>query len=615
MCERLLFPIPVIRMKNRILGVLSASFIAAAALPASAQQFDVQHFRPGPSQQTNYFGVNSAEILQSAEWEVGLALHFSDDLLVVRERRDNARLAEIVDSQLITNVLGAIGIADRLEIGIDIPIILRQVGDTIEDVPGADGNQGGAGIGTVRIIPTLSLYDGVEPGDGGVRLAVSGDFMLPTGRVEDWQGETFRAEPELAFDYQTGGGLQFSATVGYLVREATELDNLRVDDALTYGVGVDIPLLESHALHVVTELDGAIVVAGELRGDVEERPLEGRVGGKYLLESGLMVGGGVGLGLMNGAGAPDWRLFGAVSYAGRRDPDRDDDRLPNGQDACPNEPEDLDGYRDGDGCPDPDNDSDGVLDVRDLCPLDPEDIDQWEDEDGCPDPDNDFDGVLDPGDECPNDPEDSDMFEDLDGCLDPDNDQDGIFDLDDQCPNIPEDFDGWDDVDGCADPDNDRDGHLDEDDECMNEPEDFDGVEDDDGCPENEAGLVNLTCDAIEIGERVHFDSDSDVIQSRSHGLLDQVAGVLGSASYIHLVRVEGHTDNRGPDDYNLDLSQRRANSVRQYLIDGGVEGQRVEAVGFGEARPITDNGTVDGRAENRRVEFRILEQDIQCTD
>ena len=444
---------------------------------------------------------------------------------------------------------------------------------------------------------------------------MSGDFILRTGRQEDWQGESFRAEPELAFDFQAAGGLQVSATVGYLVREETRLDNLRVDDAVTYGLGIDVPLMESHAFHVVTELDGAVVVAGSARGDVEERPLEGRVGGKYLLENGVQLRGGIGLGLMNGAGAPDWRVFGGVSYAGRRDPDRDNDGMPNAQDACPNEPEDLDGYRDGDGCPDFDNDEDGVPDVRDLCPLDPEDIDSWEDEDGCPDPDNDFDGVLDPADECPNDPEDTDMFEDLDGCLDADNDEDGIFDLDDQCPNIPEDFDGWDDVDGCADPDNDRDGHLDEDDACMNEPEDFDGVEDDDGCPEEESGLVNLTCEAIEIGERVHFDTNSDSIQSRSHELLDQVAGVMGSAGHIRLMRVEGHTDDRGADDYNLDLSQRRATSVRDYLIGRGVESHRIEAVGIGESRPIADNGTVDGRAENRRVEFRILEQDIQCSD
>jgi outer membrane protein OmpA-like peptidoglycan-associated protein len=591
------------------------ALIVAVASPVAAQQFDLQEMRPGPSQQSNYFGVNSAEILGAGEWEVGMMLHFADDLLVVRERGDNERLAEIVDSQLVTNLMGAFGIADMLEIGIDIPIILRQVGDTIEDIPGADGEQGGAGIGSIRIVPVLNLYNGNQDERGGARISLSGDLMLPTGRNEDWQGESFRGEPEIAVDYQLANGIQFTGTLGYLIRKQTVLDNLQVEDTLTYGVGADFPLLNDDALHIVAELDGGAVLMGDERGDVEERPLEGRAGAKYFFMDGLMAEGGFGLGLVNGVGTPDWRIFAGLSYAGASNSDRDGDGLPNARDGCPNSAEDLDGYRDDDGCPEADNDDDGILDTQDDCPLDREDRDNWEDEDGCPDYDNDLDGILDASDQCPDVAEDSDMFEDLDGCIDPDNDEDGILDIDDQCPNTPEDFDGWDDVDGCADPDNDRDGRTDDEDECMNDPEDFDGFEDDDGCPEEGSGLVNLTCDTIEVGDRVHFDTNSDAIQSRSHELLDQVAGVMVSATYIHLVLIEGHTDDRGADDYNLGLSQRRATSVRLYLIERGVEEARLESLGFGEASPIAENSTVDGRAENRRVEFRILEQDIQCTD
>ncbi len=602
-------------MNSRLLQLLTVALIGAVSFPVAAQYFDVQHLRPGPSQHTNYFGVNSAETLGAGEWEVGLMLHFADDLLVVRERDGNERLAEIVDSQLVTNIMGAFGVADMLEIGIDIPIILRQVGDTIADIPNADGEQGGAGIGSIRIVPVLNLYNGNEDGRGGARISLSGDLMLPTGSNKDWQGESFRGEPEIAVDYQLRNGIQFTGTLGYLIREQSVLDNLQADDTLTYGIGVDFPLLNDDTLHAVAELDGGAVLVGDERGGVEERPLEGRAGAKYFIMDSLMAEGGFGLGLVNGGGTPDWRVFAGLSYSGGSNPDRDDDGLLNGQDGCPTDAEDLDGYRDDDGCPDIDNDGDGVLDTLDSCPLDPEDRDNWEDEDGCPDRDNDSDGILDASDQCPDDAEDSDMFEDFDGCIDPDNDGDGILDIDDRCPNGPEDFDGWDDVDGCADPDNDLDGHPDTDDECVNDSEDFDGFEDGDGCPEEDSGLVNLTCDAIEIGDRVRFDTDSDVIQSRSYELLNQVAEVMRSATYIHLVRVGGHTDNRGADAYNLDLSQRRATSVRNYLVERGVEEGRLEHVGFGEAIPITDNGTVDGRAENRRVEFRILEQDTECTD
>lgn len=99
----------------------------------------------------------------------------------------------------------------------------------------------------------------------------------------------------------------------------------------------------------------------------------------------------------------------------------------------------------------PDRDQDGIPDATDRCPDEPEDLDGFEDEDGCPDPDNDKDGVADAQDRCPTDPEDRDGFEDMDGCPDPDNDGDGVLDLDDQCPDKAEVINGVADYDGCPD--------------------------------------------------------------------------------------------------------------------------------------------------------------------
>jgi len=84
--------------------------------------------------------------------------------------------------------------------------------------------------------------------------------------------------------------------------------------------------------------------------------------------------------------------------------DRDGDGIPDIRDKCPDEPEDVDGFQDDDGCPDPDNDQDGIPDTADKCPNEPEDVDGFQDDDGCPDPDNDQDGVLDASDKCPNEP-------------------------------------------------------------------------------------------------------------------------------------------------------------------------------------------------------------------
>src|SRR5262249_11840608 len=130
--------------------------------------------------------------------------------------------------------------------------------------------------------------------------------------------------------------------------------------------------------------------------------------------------------------------------------------------------------------------------------------------------------------------------------------------------------------------------------------------EDDDGCPDEGRSLVKLTAERIEIAEKVYFDTGSDNIQARSFALLDQVASVLKNNPHVLKVRIEGHTDDRGSDASNLDLSQRRADSVRNYLINRGLEAGRLDAVGYGETKPIMPNATNRGREANRRVEFNI---------
>jgi hypothetical protein len=116
---------------------------------------------------------------------------------------------------------------------------------------------------------------------------------------------------------------------------------------------------------------------------------------------------------------PDWVATLMVSYAlPVFAADSDKDGIPDYRDGCPRQAEDVDGFRDEDGCPDPDNDADGVPDGYDGTPLQMEDYDGFEDDDGVPDLDNDGDGIVDERDMCPNEPEDLDGFEDEDGCPD-----------------------------------------------------------------------------------------------------------------------------------------------------------------------------------------------------
>lgn len=113
----------------------------------------------------------------------------------------------------------------------------------------------------------------------------------------------------------------------------------------------------------------------------------------------------------------------------------------------------------------------------------------------------------------------------------------------------------------------------------------------------------------ITIDQMIHFDFDKYNIKKDSYGILNDVASILKANPQIKRIRIEGHTDAIGTDAYNMKLSQRRANSVRDYLIQQGISADRLEAVGYGKSRPIAPNNTAAGRAQNRRVEFNVIEQ------
>jgi outer membrane protein OmpA-like peptidoglycan-associated protein len=219
---------------------------------------------------------------------------------------------------------------------------------------------------------------------------------------------------------------------------------------------------------------------------------------------------------------------------------------------------------------DRDTDGDGVADSRDMCVLEAEDKDGYLDDDGCPDVDNDLDGVADTADKCMNEPEDPDGFDDQDGCPDPDNDKDTVADIDDQCPNEPGPAGG-----------------------------------DRPGCPRK--SLVVVTDKEIKITQQIHFEFDKDVIRRESYPILDAVAEVLQKSQAMR-IEVQGHTDNKGAPAYNLKLSDRRAASVRKYLVGKGVSSDRLVSHGYGLTRPLVPNDSEQNRALNRRVQFMRTE-------
>lgn len=274
-------------------------------------------------------------------------------------------------------------------------------------------------------------------------------------------------------------------------------------------------------------------------------------------------------------------VLGGLSYTfGGFSPDDDGDGVANAADECPAE-----AGRPPTGCPD--RDGDAVADAVDRCP------DEWGEAtwQGCPNADPDDDGVLARDDRCPNE-----AGVPPSGC--PDEDGDGIASIDDACPDEP----GV-EPDGCPPRDADGDGLIGAADQCPEQAETLNGYQDGDGCPDEVPERVLGFTD--EAGT-VKFAFNSAEIDPASRSTLDEAAEILAAYPDIR-IEVQGHTDAIGPEEANQRISTERAESVRLYLIDKGVEPDRVEARGYGERMPVADNSSRAGRARNRRIEFQLV--------
>lgn len=122
------------------------------------------------------------------------------------------------------------------------------------------------------------------------------------------------------------------------------------------------------------------------------------------------------------------------------------------------------------------------------------------------------------------------------------------------------------------------------------------------------APRVEVRAKKIEIHDKIQFDYDAAVISRSSFDLMDEIADVIKHNPQIEKIRIEGYASADGNPRHNQRLSAERAGAVMQYLVDAGIPASELEAVGYGAANPIADNATPEGREQNRRVEFTILD-------
>jgi hypothetical protein len=398
------------------------------------------------------------------------------------------RELDVVGGMFTTQVLASISLADRVRIGLSVPIVPYTFGsgyswDYVDDMgrtlpQSFPGGSGGA-LADPRLSALVTLLDPDET--GAVGLGIAAWATAPLGQLT--APRRYVGEPSVA----VGGHLAFSLQIqgfraavnlGGSWRDERTLLYSRRTAELTWGAAARYDFDRTWA--ALVEITGQTTF-GLVFDD--EAPTEARVGGVARVDD-VVFDLGVGFGVAYAIGVPIVRVSAGFAWAPRASPDSDGDRIDDAHDVCPSEPEDADGSDDEDGCPDLDDDADGVPDAADACRTEPEDLDGNEDEDGCPDEDDDHDGVRDGYDGCLGAAEDLDGDRDTDGCPDLDTDGDGVEDTADVCPSEPEDTDGFGDEDGCPDVDFDGDGIADENDECADVAEDLDGHQDADGCPE-----------------------------------------------------------------------------------------------------------------------------------
>lgn len=381
--------------------------------------------------------------------------------------------------------------------------------------------------------------------------------------------------------------LELSGAVVYTPTKTTaeDVSNVNIAARLVYNLPV-------------AERLGLLVGAGYVHsrynadaGDLADNGATGLLGLRYWITDAISVRGEGVLDYIptpdNGAGDNvNWGIQLGVSYTFGAASDRDKDGVPDERDACAATPAGV--TVDAAGCP-PDADRDGVGDYLDSCPDTPQGA--RVDAQGCV-LDGDGDGVRDDLDRCPATPQGEAV--DATGCA-PDGDKDGVPDVRDRCPNTAPRVAVTED--GCP-RDSDGDGVADAHDRC---PDTAAGTRvDATGC----AAVVEEPAPVILHG--VTFATNSAQLTTPAQAILGGVAQML-IANPDMRVEISGHTDNTGSAEVNTRLSQQRAEAVVAYLVEKGVSAERLTAHGYGPDKPIADNDTPEGRAQNRRVELKRI--------
>jgi len=435
-----------------------------------------------------------------------------------------------------------------------------------------------------------------------VDRSVSGGVARDVGGAEDALRRGDFEDAEAAQSAALDNLREGAEALGAEMRDSRTYDDAGIGSFIRASAGLGVKMGEDRNVTLGPEVNVGISTEDTRKKNTNAELL---LGARYRFRRDFEIGGGFGPGLSGGYGTPDVRAVAMFGYSpDPRPSDRDHDGVIDIKDHCPTVAVQGEGDPARPGCtkppPPPDRDKDGVEDGKDACPDTLGVAHAKPERNGCPS-DRDDDSIEDVKDACPDVAGLASAELAKNGCPPPaDGDADGIPDAEDACPalkGIPADK-------GCP-PDTDGDGVRDDQDACPAEKGTVDVDATKSGCPKS----VRVTGTDIVILDQVLFETGNAKIKAESDALIAQIAGVLKEHGEITRVEIQGHTDNKGARATNVDLSQKRADAVKAALVALGIDGARLTAKGYGPDKPIMANLTEEGRAKNRRVEFKIVER------
>lgn len=487
-----------------------------------------------------------ARTSRAGSFQLQLGLDFAFGLMSLKVGEE--KIGDLIKHRFDLHLLGGYAVTDWAEVAADIPFTLYQ-GNGFAALNKATGLSepapAAAGLGDVRLLGKLRL---LQQEHYAITVSAIAEVRIPTGADASFLGErSVVFYPHAVIEHTFLDGLRVGLDLGYRYRAVPgRYLNLYVGDELAAAVATsyDLPQVFKRPWSV----SGEVLLATPSRAPLTSSASDAL---KTPFEILLGVKSEVWKNLFVSVG-------GGTGFLGESGFGREGFRLF----ATVGWREISKGDSGGSTVPAPvaplDSDGDGIPDSEDACPKEP--------------------GIA--------------QFK---GC--PDTDGDGIPDKEDLCPKQA----GKPEYDGC--PDTDGDEVPDNEDKCPDKP----GPATNDGCPLQKP-YVTLEPRRLVLKDSVHFDTGKASIKQSSMPILDELASVLAAHPEVKKIRIEGHTDSRGGAAFNLELSQRRSQSVVDYLTSKGIEAGRLSAKGFGLTRPIADNATALGRAKNRRVECSILE-------